>query len=281
MFVFETIILAYETYGNDRDGGACAHHPTAGHIQCRVVYYIYTIVLLKQRTCISFHMYIYIYIASHLLALFPKIGSMKKCSVFFSDFFKDNAASTRCELHIVKQLATASAPYKYKPPPAAVSRRQEMNSACIYLCEQAQWTTNVLWLYILSRCRVDSVTALRGFTVMQNVGCVFALLWREGVPRKIMWGILILGKALFGWTKKNWFPRSLGIMYFLHSVSVSGFNSLTRHGLSNKQCCNKAWKPMIYKVLHVSNCAGRSHLICWPWLSYVKFAQCAGVEKKK
>ena len=37
---------------------------------------------------------------------------------------------------------------------------------------------------------------------------------------------------------------------------------------------------MIYKVLHVSHCGGRSHLICWPWLSYVKFAQCAGVEKK-
>ena len=74
--------------------------------------------------------------------------------------------------------------------------------------------------------------------------------------------------------------KTQSIMYFLHSVSVSGFNSLTRHGLSNKQCCNKAWKPMIYKVLHVSNCAGRSHLICWPWLSYVKFAQCAGVEKK-
>ena len=37
---------------------------------------------------------------------------------------------------------------------------------------------------------------------------------------------------------------------------------------------------MIYKVLHVSHCGGRSHLICWPWLSYVKFAQCVGVEKK-
>ena len=37
---------------------------------------------------------------------------------------------------------------------------------------------------------------------------------------------------------------------------------------------------MIYKVLHVSHCGGRSRLICWPWLSYVKFAQCAGVEKK-
>ena len=74
--------------------------------------------------------------------------------------------------------------------------------------------------------------------------------------------------------------KTQSIMYFLHSVSVSGFNSLARHGLSNKKCCNKAWKPMIYKVLHVSHCGGRSHLICWPWLSYVKFAQCAGVEKK-
>ena len=74
--------------------------------------------------------------------------------------------------------------------------------------------------------------------------------------------------------------KTQSIMYFLHSVSVSGFNSLTRHGLSHKQCCNKAWKPMIYKALHVPNCAGRSHLICWPWLSYVKFAQCAGVGKK-
>ena len=92
MFVFETIILAYETYGNDRDGGACAHHPNRGsHSMSSGILYLYNCAFKPKNMYqffICIFIYIYIYIASHLLALFPKIGSMKKCSVFFRTFLK-------------------------------------------------------------------------------------------------------------------------------------------------------------------------------------------------
>lgn len=94
----------------------CTPSNRGSHSMSSGILYLYNCAFKPKNMYQFSYVYLYIYIASHLLALFPKIGSMKKCSVFFSDFFKDNAASTRCELHIVKQLATASAPYKYKTP---------------------------------------------------------------------------------------------------------------------------------------------------------------------